>query len=198
MFRKENTLEFSKQEIRKTIQTKRLALAPELVEEHSAEIRKALLASSAYGCAETIACYVSVKNEVDTTRFIKHALDEGKRVCVPQTLGAGVLEHTRIRSLGELKPARFGLLEPSEGLEICPGELDLVIIPGVAFNNSGNRIGFGAGYYDRYLTGLQVLKVGLAYDFQILQKVPDESHDIALDIIITQTRVLNCSGGHST
>jgi 5-formyltetrahydrofolate cyclo-ligase len=150
-----------------------------------------------YAHAETIGCYVSVKNEVDTNGIIVDALSKGKRVSVPVTGPEGALNHVEIRSLDQLKPAQFGLLEPSHSNTdtICPGELDLVVVPGIAFDKSCNRIGFGAGYYDRYLEHVPASKVGLAYDFQILEEVPTESHDVPLDTVITQSGILNRSSG---
>ena len=186
-----------KQEIRSSIQSNRLALSPHQVEEFSAQIRVPFLSLETYARAGTIGCYVSVKNEVDTKGIILDALSKGKRVSVPLTGPEGALSHVEIRSLDELKPARFGLLEPSTSNtdEICPGELDLVVVPGVGFDKSCNRIGFGAGYYDRYLEQVPASKVGLAYDFQILEEVPTESHDVQLDIVITQSSIFEWSMG---
>jgi 5-formyltetrahydrofolate cyclo-ligase len=141
--------------------------------------------------AKTLGCYVSVKGEVDTRTVIQTALSRGKLTCVPLTSRNRALQHVQIESLDDLSPSGFGLLEPLNlsGSEVLSSALDLIIVPGIAFDPRGNRIGFGAGFYDRYLEKTPATKIGLAYDFQILEKVPLEPHDIALDIIVTPTRV---------
>jgi 5-formyltetrahydrofolate cyclo-ligase len=141
-----------------------------------------------------VACYVSVQKEVETRGIIEYALDSGKQLAVPVTRTRGVMNFQRILSLAGLQADRFGLLEPLEDNAqiILPGELDFVIAPGIAFDRQGNRIGFGGGYYDRFLTQTRAIRVGLAYSFQLVDLLPAETHDVRMDWLVTENEVISC------
>ncbi len=185
-----------KGQIRRRMLRERLALSPLEVQEHGATVRNLLQKTDVYRSAQCLGCYVSVKNEVDTRGLIRAALQERKRVGVPVTRTAGEMIHRAIRSIADLRPAGFGLLEPpGEGsLEIPPDAFDLIVVPGLAFDRRGNRIGFGAGYYDRFLVRTPALRVALAYDFQVLEHLPTDPHDTPVDFLITEAGVHACSG----
>lgn len=140
------------------------------------------------GC---VASYVSVLNEVDTRTLIDLALDRGKRVAVPVLAPNRTLIHREIHGLAELKPSGFGLLEPSgeDGAVVPPDAFDLVLVPGLAFDRAGNRVGFGGGYYDRFLSMANAVKIGLAYDFQFFDRLPAGPCDIPMDLVITESEV---------
>ena len=184
-----------KQTIRESLLPQRDALTADEVATASAAIRERLVASPYYPEAGCVNCYVSFGREVDTHHLINRALGDGKRVSVPLCQEGRQLIHREIRSLDDLSPSRFGLLEPTNPdlPEVDPLQFDLVLIPGLAFDLSGNRIGFGAGYYDGFLSRISSPKVALAYDFQVLDTIPTEPHDIPLDAIITQSRILRCN-----
>ena len=149
-----------------------------------------------YQKANCLSCYVSVKNEVDTHTLIRFAIDDGKRVAVPVlTSQKGQMIHREVDSLENLEPNPLGLLEPSEGAgaPVLPEAFDLIVVPVVAFDRKGYRIGFGGGYYDRFLAGTSALKVGLAYDFQRLDEVPSGPHDQRLDRVLTETKTYTFS-----
>jgi 5-formyltetrahydrofolate cyclo-ligase len=99
-----------------------------------------------------------------------------------------------ILSLDNLQSARFGLLEPERdvGLMVEPDDLDLVIVPGVAFDRRGNRLGFGGGYYDRFFERCNATRVGLAYAFQVVDDIPAEDHDVKIDWLVTEDEVILC------
>ena len=143
--------------------------------------------------------YVSSKNnEVDTLGFIISMLEGGKHVVVPRCTGEERrLENIRIKTLDSLKPSTYGLLEPEHDPVriVRPDKFDIIIIPLLAFDRSGGRIGFGGGYYDTLLELCSCTKVGLAYSFQEVEHVPYEDHDIKLDIIVTEKETIrSCDG----
>ncbi len=183
-----------KEDIRQRIHQQRLALSAADVRRRGDTVRGRLVGMDLYGRAGCLGCYASVKNEVDTHRLIQAALDEGKRVGVPATQEKGVMTHLEIHTFSSLRPGPFGLLEPggTGRVEIPPGELDLVVVPGIAFDRRGNRIGFGGGYYDRFLVRTAAPKIGLAYDFQVLDRLPTDPHDIRLDFLVTEEAVYTC------
>jgi len=148
-----------------------------------------LTGSSDYRNAKTIFIFVSFRSEVDTHRIIRKALEDGKVVGVPKVLSkAEGIRVLRIERMEDLEAGYFGVLEPKEGCtEIPAGEIDLILMPGAAFDREGGRIGYGGGFYDRYISeaGREIRKVALAYRMQVLDKVPMEENDMRVDAIIT-------------
>ncbi len=166
--------------------------------ERSARVGQQLTALDGYGQAAFIAFYVSVRDEVRTTGLLASALDKGRNVCVPAVDGS-LLKLYRIKSLTELSPGAFGVLEPSTelrdeaGRRVPPGKVDLIVVPGLAFDRHGGRLGYGRGYYDRLLVSVpQALKIGLAYDCQMAERVPMEPTDVRVDCVITESGVHPC------
>ena len=183
-----------KDHIRQTIKLKRLALSSNEVQRRSGSVFQHLIESDFYQNAQSIACYISVKNEVDTHHLIQTALKNSKQIGVPVTDPDGHMAFQAISSLNILHPVRFGLLEPPRdtNAEIPPESFDLILLPGLAFDNRGNRIGSGGGYFDRFLPTTPARTAALSYDFQILNQIPTDSHDIRLDYIITESSVIAC------
>ena len=138
---------------------------------------------------ETMCVYVSKDSEVFTHELINYLLDS-KNVLVPYI--DNVLKVSRIISFSELKKGKFGILEPKEKVEY-QGKINLVIVPGVAFDEHGNRLGYGGGYYDNFLKNCSVLRVAFAYEEQIVQAIPAEEHDITMNYIITERRIIKCN-----
>ncbi len=131
--------------------------------------------------------YYPHKNEVNTIPIIEELLKLGKRVLLPKVkLNDNSIVPILIDNLNQLKKGFAGIKEP-EGEELDKKYIDVVVIPAVAYDKRGYRLGYGSGYYDRFLSDYQGLKVGLAYDFQIVEHIPEESHDIPVDLIITPT-----------
>lgn len=146
--------------------------------------------------AESLMCYVSFGSEVFTHDIINTWLSQGKQVCVPRVLKVKgkCMEAVKISSLEELEPGTYGVLEPTSGQKniVSPDSIDVVIVPGCAFDLHKNRMGYGAGYYDRYLELISdnCLKVGVAFDFQVMDEIPCDEHDIPMDIIVTEQRII--------
>jgi 5-formyltetrahydrofolate cyclo-ligase len=158
------------------------------------------LASPEFKAAQAIQCYLANATEVQAGRVIEEALRLKKRVVVPV-----IHPNNRLLSLSELtdlhpdilQPGPFGILQPRPSFlrEARPSEIDLWILPGVAFDEDGNRLGFGGGYYDRLLADRRGEAIGLAFDFQIMgEPLPVEGNDHPVDQIITETRTIFCRG----
>ena len=144
--------------------------------------------------AQVVHIYVSsINNEVDTLGLIITMLDREKIVVVPRCSSENrELHNIHLKSLDELKQSRFGLMEPDFNVTsiIQPDRFNLIIVPVLAFDRSGARVGFGGGYYDRLLSHCSCAKVGVAYSFQEVDHVPVESHDERLDIIVTEKETI--------
>ena len=167
-------------------------------QEKDSVIRDKFLESDYYKNSNKIFIYISYSSEIDTINIINRALNDGKDIFVPRTIfETKEMDAVKINSLKNMKKDRYGILEPEEGRPcIDPNELDLIVVPGVAFDNNGGRMGYGAGYYDRYFKKIStekrnhVKKIALAYDFQIVDNVPMNNQDVNIDYIITEENII--------
>ena len=170
-----------------------------LRQQKSDKILQTVYDIGAYKDAEVILTYVDYQSEVITSPLIERALLEGKKVYCPKVSGDD-MDFYRISSLNYLKEGYKGIREPeAEELFIAipqnpPDKKPLVIMPGVAFDMDCHRIGYGKGFYDRFLTrmsenGMDFYKIGLAYECQLVDKVPYETHDISLNVIVTENDI---------
>ncbi|RKL62167.1 5-formyltetrahydrofolate cyclo-ligase [Thermoanaerobacteraceae bacterium SP2] len=184
-----------KKELRRIFLKTRSELAAEDIIEKSAKIMSRLFSLSEFRGAKTIMFYVDAGNEVKTRDGLTKALSEGKRVVVPKVKKGYGLLAIEIKSLDELSPGTFGILEPAGEKGISPEEIDLVVVPGVAFDKKGNRMGYGAGYYDSFLPKLrpEVKKVAIAFEMQVTDSLPAEEHDVKMDMIITENTLYSFS-----
>ncbi len=158
-------------------------------EEDSNRITQKLLSLPEIKVSKYILLYYPHKNEVNTLPVIQKLLKEGKSVLLPKVQGKDIIP-IKINNLFQLKKGYAGIKEP-EGEAVSPEKIDVVIVPGVAFDRKGHRLGYGKGYYDRFLLKTKAKKIGLAYDFQIVQEIPAEEHDVPLDLIITPTQIIH-------
>ena len=194
------TLFQQKAAIRKEILEKRKSQNPDTRDARSRDIVRALLQCEDFQKAKSILIYLSKDEEVRTDDLLQRAFESEKRVCVPvvdpeeDQLQISELPGPDTRF--QLGP--FGVREPvtKDRHFVPPDQIDLVVAPGVAFDRRGGRIGYGKGYYDRLLRrlGPRVPRVALAFDFQVLDAVPQSGSDIQIDTIITETNTMNCSG----
>ena len=184
-----------KQALRKQMLESRRAMALAEVRDKSMAIVKRLHSLEAFQQATRVLTYVASKdNEVDTRPLIESLLPEGKDVLVPIAEPGGHMTWSRLDALSELRPARFGILEPAPEFKrpTSPTAGDVVLVPGVAFAPDGYRIGYGGGYFDRFMAGFPGTKIGLAYDLQIVEKPPVEVHDVPVDMVVTEAKVYRC------
>ena len=150
-------------------------------------IAKRLFNELFYRNARFIYCYASFKDEVCTGKIIEESLRQGKKVALPRVSG---------ERKTDLKPGFMGIKEPGQQCVKAPAPLEdtLILMPGVAFDRSGTRIGYGGGYYDTYLENHSVcMKSALAYSVQIAPEIPSAPTDIKADMIITEKELIVCS-----
>ena len=153
-------------------------------------ILERLMKYPALADANYICTYVALPDEVDTKPLIGELFKKKKSVVVPKVIGRD-LELQQITSLSDVGPGTFGILEPKPACPfVDPTLVDVFIVPGVMFDRKGNRRGRGKGYYDRLLKGAKALKIGLAYSFQIVPRLPRKQYDIPMDIVITEYETL--------
>jgi 5-formyltetrahydrofolate cyclo-ligase len=181
----------SKNVIRKRILSRRDALSAPEIASLSQEVVAQFLSSPAYAAASTLALYCSIRSEVATSGIFAAAFQAGKRILYPRTVGT-TLEFIAVETLAALEASRFGICEPRSG-EVCPlAKIDLLVLPGVAFDAKGIRLGYGLGCYDRALAAVgRPTLVGLAYDFQVVASLPKEEHDIPVDFVVTERKILS-------
>jgi 5-formyltetrahydrofolate cyclo-ligase len=163
-------------------------------------IQARLLSDAIYRRSRVIHCYVALPDEVATEHVVRTALSDGKRLVVPVVATKErELSHIEITDYDrELAAGYRGILEPrgGEGHAVDASEVDLFIVPGVVFDRRGHRLGRGLGYYDRCLSRVKGLAVvcAMAYELQVLEDVPAEPHDVPVDYIVTEQRVIECKG----
>jgi 5-formyltetrahydrofolate cyclo-ligase len=163
----------------------------------SSKISQTVFKLREFKVATTVSTYISTGSEVRTEEIVAWCLAQGKRVIIPVTDRANRrLIFSELRAPAkELEPGTFGILEPKpEFLRPIPlEEAQVVLVPGIAWNLHGYRIGYGGGYYDRTINSIRspLLTIGLAYEFQIISRIPTTRHDRAVHKIVTERRVIN-------
>lgn len=147
--------------------------------------------------ASAILVFVSYGSEVDTINIIKKLIDDNKFVYAPKVVGEDMLFY-QISSVNDLKAGYKGILEPkSNGIPYEPGHGDVILVPGSVFDTNLFRIGYGKGFYDRYLAKYRGLySIGLGYDFQLVSKIPIDEWDRSLDMLITEKEVYRYDGSY--
>jgi len=176
-----------KSSLRQTLRARRLALTSAENARAAEAAAEILLREPGWAKARTLALHIAVRGELPTTALITAAMDAGKRVALPR-MAAGRMELRVARPGAALIAGPHGIPEPdADAPVIAPAELDLVLAPGVAFDRRGGRLGQGGGDYDRLIAALPAdcLTVGWCHDFQLVDAVPTEPHDRAVQIVIT-------------
>lgn len=188
----------NKNHLRKKIIKKRNSLDQKYIHKISNDIFNILYSLPIYKNASSIMSYVSINKEVFTHDFIKKSIKNGKKVYIPVTKPRTkelVLSHL-IDFDNDLKKGYWGLLEPKKETfrPHCSEFLDLIIVPGLIFSQNGHRLGYGGGYYDAFLSSLteSIPTLGIAFECQVTEKLPVQSHDISVDYILTEKRFIQC------
>lgn len=180
-----------KEALRTLMREKRRTLSVDEINGKSCIIEKKLFNIDEFLRSKTVMVYLSSFNEVSTDGIINRLFKDKKRIAVPisntisQTLTLSYLESTE-----EFVKGAYGIREPSVIRECKPEDIDVILVPGIAFDIHGNRIGFGKGYYDKLLSCSGSVKIGLCYDFQLIPSIESDKHDIPMDIIITEERII--------
>ena len=157
----------------------------------SLSIQERLLGSEFYRAARTVGLYCPIQNEVHTELLARRCLADAKQLFYPRVSGND-LDFVEVKSLAELAPGAFGILEPRGKSPVPISAIDLLVVPGVAFDLHGHRLGYGRGYYDQALAGCSqdLERVGLAYEFQLVDRLPVDGHDCRLTGLVTEQRML--------
>jgi len=172
----------------------RAALTASEQDAMSAAAQEALIGSPPFARAETVLIYMPFRGEVATEVIARAAAGAGKRLALPRVVRQpkGLVLHSYSGEPATLAGGAYGILEPRpEWPVVAPRAIDLVVVPGVAFDRSGGRLGYGGGYYDRLLPAVRTANpgavlIGLAYGFQVTQELPRDSHDIPVDGLATE------------
>lgn len=182
----------SKNEIRKRILKQRKALEGSIVAELSKVICAKIQTLETYMEAEHLCIYMPINQEVDVTYLAEDAWEQGKKVWLPVTQGKE-MKFVRYKKDMVLNIGNYGIMEPDSDEVLESGGNTLIVMPGAVFSEKGDRIGYGGGYYDRYLAEYpQCRTCAAAYDFQIVAELPAEEHDIRPEFVITEEKVI-CS-----
>lgn len=183
----------TKKEIRQQVYRARKGMEHADWQERTDCIASAVISHPFFLEATDIYSYVDYQNEAGTRKIMEEAWKLGKRVWVPKVTGR-IMHFGCIDSFQKLKPGAHGIPEPEilvKASDPEDGRCSLMIMPGVAFDTDRGRVGYGGGYYDRYLSEhTDIHTIAIAFEFQIFPKVPGEVHDIKPEVLITETRVI--------
>lgn len=185
-----------KSELRKEVKALRRSIADKKAADK--RIAGLLFDSRFYKNAETILTYVSLEDEVDTDGIIQQALSDGKQVAVPYCLDDnGHMDFYLISSMDDLHAGSFGVREPD--IKKCKKlecyENSIILVPALCFDKNGYRLGYGKGYYDRFLQNYSFISAGLCYNSLVRMQMPTDSHDQRVDCIITDEKIVSCING---
>ena len=182
-----------KKKLRKEVLERIHALPETYCTEADAGILRQVTDMPEYRAAGTVFCYVGMDQEIDTKPIITRMLADGKRVAVPRCVGRGVMNAYEIHTLSVLEPGMMGILEPPTSCTLVePEELQLVLVPCVTCTARGERLGYGGGFYDRYLEKTSAFRSILVRSRVMEEAVPMEEHDLCMDAVITELGRINC------
>ena len=177
-----------KQQLRRTMRALESGLSARYKAESSRAIAAHLLAMPEYQEAGTVFCFVGTDREIDTRPILEDVLAAGKRLCVPQCVGKGIMELRQVTDLRQLIPGAYGILEPSADAPLVSlDEVDFAILPCLTCNHLGQRLGQGGGYYDRFLSNYRGGTVLLCREKLIREEIPLEPHDYPIPWVLTET-----------
>lgn len=179
-----------KDELRVEMRARRRAMTDTDVSNKSYSIREKLFSLECVKKANAVCIFLSAFNEPDTITIVKRLWDRKCKVIVPVSdMETNTLLLSYIDSAEDLHKGAYGILEPAVVKKI-DDKIDVIIVPGLAFDRKGGRIGFGKGYYDRLLKNEKAVKIGLCYDFQLFGDIPKEAHDVSMNYIITEKEII--------
>ena len=177
-----------KARLRKQLLDIRDGLSLDFIKITSKEIQDNLRKIDYFRAAETIGAYYSIGSEVQTQELLQSILNAGKNLALPKVV-KNDLVFKKISSLLELEQGNFSVMEPKDRCEVVKN-LDAVIVPAIALSKDGYRLGYGFGYYDRYLHGKKSTKIALSYAKQIVKSFPHDDHDIKMNFIVTEDGII--------
>lgn len=184
-------LKEQKKILRREFLSKRAAVPHDERDRQSHELIKKFLATEIYRGAKIIMAYASTPDELQLDELFAACFDDKKILAIPFIVGKGEMQAVEVPSFDALEVGAFNILTVKRELRkfIVPAQIDCVIVPGAAFDMSGGRLGLGGGYYDRFLPlAVNAKKIALAYDFQLVDSLPLETHDAKIDGVLTIER----------
>lgn len=185
-----------KAEIRRAMRTRRKELDDHEQEAAGKAVFAHIAGLDAYKSAGCVMAYMACKGELSLAHVIDDALASGKVLVLPRCEAPGRMTARRVMDTAQLESGAYGVKEPGENCAVVdPQDIDVVFVPGTAFDNMGHRIGQGGGYYDRFLIRTHALRVGICHDFALKECIPAEAHDCIMDKIATPSGVINCCEG---
>ncbi|UUX33574.1 5-formyltetrahydrofolate cyclo-ligase [Fundicoccus culcitae] len=181
--------------VKKALRQEMLALRASLSDDYRLSSDQAIvehvLASELYENAKVVFCFVSMPGEVNTQPIIEDAIAKGKVVCVPKVMAKGHMEAFQIKSYNDFEVSDYGIREPKAGsLLIEPDQIDLGIIPNIVVSKDGYRLGYGGGFYDRYLLRSKMVRLAVCREALIQEVLPIEAHDEKVDFIASETGLI--------
>lgn len=185
-----------KHTLRQRVLDARFRLTQEERRAKSREIEKRLFGLPQFQAARTVMLYASFRSEVETHDMVRRALESGKKIVLPRVKGK-VLDLFQIRDFDrEVKPGKWDIPEPVGGKQVGPEDIQFIVVPGAAFDESGNRLGYGGGFYDKLLKEFAGSSAALAFELQIVPQVPAGPHDVPMQRIVTEKRVIETRSGN--
>ena len=176
-----------KKALRKIVKEEILGLPKDYCQKADEEICKKVINLLEYQQAKTIFSFVGSEREVNTKPLLIDALARGKKLVIPKCVGKGLMEVYEVRSLEELRLGRYGILEPSSFYPMVePKEIELCIIPCLACSKDGRRLGYGGGYYDRFLKRADFMKVALCRGRLLREDIPVGRYDVVMDKVVSE------------
>lgn len=181
--------------LRLRLSAQRAALTACEIAQKSAAIAARVCALPAFLASQTVMVYLALSHEVQTTEIITVARRQHKRIVVPVIRGASLLAVALPWDMAQVRRGPYGIREPRDPIAVIdPRAIDFVVVPGLAFDRWGGRLGFGKGYYDRFLSQLPTAAslCGVAFCVQMVSRVPQEAHDVCMSYVITEQESVSC------
>jgi 5-formyltetrahydrofolate cyclo-ligase len=190
-----------KRALRRAMSDRRAALTAEERADRSRQAARRLADLPELAGARTVAGFLAIRAEIDPTEALAEVGRRGATVVYPRvTAGEPRLRFHWVAGPDDLRPGAYGILEPQEACpEVAPRDLDVILLPGLAFDGAGRRLGYGGGYYDELGRLVrqegQALLLGVGYDFQVVDRCPADEDDVTIDGVVTDVRVMRCREG---
>lgn len=173
--------------LRRVLLEKRDGISSDLMKISSKKIQKNLKKIEQFRNAEKIACYYPIGSEVYTQDIIQEALSNGKQVSLPKVIGDDLV-FKKIADFKSLEKGRFDIMEPKDNCPVLDNP-DVIVVPAVGISRDGVRLGYGYGFYDRYLSKSTALKIGITFAKQVVKTIPATENDVKMDVVVTEEGV---------
>ena len=184
-----------KTQLRSSLIHRRSQIEDGQISQHSQAIQYRFMALPEIQTCKNIFCFVSLAEEVETHSLIDSMLQEGKLLTIPKIIHTKEMIAVSFKSWSELTPGQLGILTPISSAPY-KGDIDICITPGIGFTANGTRLGYGQGYYDKWLAKHTVkYKIAVAFECQLVDNLPADTNDVAMDIIVTEERIIRNHSG---